>query len=169
MAPKEFKIPTMVVGQIDIARCMRELNGLNDFFTGSRHRSPGTTVDTPKLSRHLDQLAKLNGLNLLEESHRNQLYQQLNLVLGQAPKIHISFASEASPKALDTLITWFRANVHPQTLLQVGLQPNMAAGCVIRTPNKVFDLSMRSYLKTQEKYLTQLIAGAVRASGVPGG
>lgn len=166
MEHRSFKLPTIVIGQIDIARCMRELNALNDFFTGSKHRTPGAAVTPPKLSRQLDQLARLNGFNLLDEPHRNQLYETLNLILGKAPNIHISFAGEASPKALDSLIVWFRGNIHPQTLLQVGIQPNMAAGCVLRTPNKVFDLSMRTYLKTQEKYLVQLISGAVRA-GAP--
>lgn len=167
MEHRSFKLPSLVVGQIDIARCMRELNALSDFFTGSKHRSPGAPITPPKLSRQLDQLARLNGFNLLEEAHRAQLYETLNLILGKAPKIHISFASEASPKALDALISWFRTNIHPQTLLQVGLQPNMAAGCVVRTPNKVFDLSMRTHLKTQEKYLVQLIAGAVRMAPNP--
>jgi hypothetical protein len=164
---KSFKLPAMIIGQIDIARSMRELNALNDFFTGSKHRSPGAAITPPKLSRQLDQLARLNGFNLLEETHRSQLYETLNLILGKAPKVHISFASEASPKALDILITWFRTNIHPQILLQVGLQPNVAAGCVLRTPNRVIDMSMRSHLKTQEKYLVQLIAGAVRSGAGP--
>jgi F0F1-type ATP synthase delta subunit len=86
----------------------------------------------------------------------------LNEVLGHAPLLHISFASEPSTKALEAILVWMRANIHPQTLLQVGLQPNIAAGCVLRTPSKVFDLSMRSYLQKQESYLVELIAGAAR-------
>jgi F0F1-type ATP synthase delta subunit len=72
----------------------------------------------------------------------------------------MSFASEASPKALDKIVAWLRSNIHPQTLLQVGLQPTIAAGCIVRTTNRVFDLSLRTHLREQEPYLTQLIATA---------
>ena len=75
--------------------------------------------------------------------------------------MHISFAAEPSVKALETILVWLRDNIHPKVLLQVGLQPAVAAGCVLRTPNKVFDMSLRAYLDRQGDYLVQLIRGAV--------
>jgi F0F1-type ATP synthase delta subunit len=139
---------------------MRELTALSDFFISSQARTPGTNVQPPRLSRSLDQLAQTNKINLLEDTQRRQLYKELNEVLGRAPLIHMSFASEASPKALDKVVAWLRSNIHPQTLLQVGLQPTIAAGCIVRTTNRVFDLSLRTHLREQEPYLTQLIATA---------
>jgi F0F1-type ATP synthase delta subunit len=156
----ELKLPNSVVSQVDVARILRELNSLNDFFAGTAKRQAGTSMQLPKLTRLLDQVATDNGLNLLEEKDRKVLSEQLNLVLGKAPLLHISFAAEPSPKALERILVWFRQNIHPQALLQVGLQPTIAAGCVVRTSNKLFDMSLRSYLKDQEPYLVQLINGA---------
>jgi F0F1-type ATP synthase delta subunit len=157
-----LKLPNNLVSQVDVARVIRELNSLNDFFISSEARKSGTPMTPPRLTRQLDQLARDNGINLLESAHRQQLYGWLNESLGNAPLIHISFAAEPSTKALDVIVIWFRSNIHPQALLQVGLQPTIAAGCVVRTANRVFDMSMRSYLKKQEPYLVELIAGAAR-------
>lgn len=158
----ELKLPLSVVSQVDVARVLRELNTLEDFFISAAARQGGTPMQPPRLTRILDQLAKENNVNLLEKTGRANLVVRLNEVLGRAPLLHISFAAEPSVKALETILVWLRDNIHPKVLLQVGLQPNIAAGCVIRTPNKIFDLSMRSFLQKQEPYLVELIAGAAR-------
>jgi len=162
MAP--LKLPSILVGEIDIARSMRELNSLEDFFIGAKNRTAGTTVQPPKLTRLLDSLARENGINLLEEKDRARLQEELKKVNSSAPSLHISFAVEPSPKALEKILLWMRQNIHPQVLLSVGLQPAIAAGCVLRTSNKVFDMSLRAHLNQQTQYLTQLIRGAVDGS-----
>lgn len=161
----EFKLPLNIISQVDVARMLREINALNDFFVQNNVRSPGTPMKMPRVTRLLEQVAADNNYNLMEEKHRTALAAQLNQILGKAPLLHISFAAEPSPKALEKILVWFRTNVHPQALLQVGLQPTIAAGCVLRTPNKIFDMSMRAYLKQQEKYFVQLIDAAAKRSG----
>jgi len=158
---ERLSLPNAVVGEIDIARLRRELNGLNDFFVGSRNRTAGTSMQTPKLSRSLEQLAQDNHMNLLEEADRTKLLSALDQIRDKAPRLQISFAVEPAPKAFEQILAWLRQNIHPYTLVQVGLQPAIAAGCVVRTPNRVFDLSLRANLKKQEPYLTKLIMGAV--------
>jgi F0F1-type ATP synthase delta subunit len=152
-----LQLSTNIVSQVDVSRISRELKSLDDFFAAAKARPAGTSMQLPKLTRLLDQVAKENNFNLLEESHRKALLTELDQILGSAPQLHISFAAEPSPQALEKILMWFRTNIHPQALLQVGLQPTIAAGCVLRTPNKVFDLSLRTYLNDQQKYLMQLI------------
>jgi F0F1-type ATP synthase delta subunit len=158
---EHLNLPTFVVSQADVAKLQRELNGLNDFFTTAKARQTGTAMQLPKLTRILNQLAHENRINLLEEADRNKLAAALAELYEQAPSLHISFASEPSPKALETLVVWVRTNIHPHSLIQIGLQPSIAAGCFLRTPNKVFDMSLRTTLKNSEPYLVKLIAGAV--------
>lgn len=156
----ELKLPLSVVSQVDVARLLRELNGLDDFFVGAATRKSGTPMQPPRLSRLLEQVATDNQHNLLEEKSRKELYSMLSDILGRAPLLHISFAAEPSGRALERILVWLRQNIHSQVLLQVGLQPTIAAGCVLRTPNKLFDMSMRNHLKAQEPYMVQLIEGA---------
>jgi len=156
-----LKIPSLVVSPSDVARLQREIISLNDFFVSAKARQTGTTMQLPKLTRILSQIAKDNKVNLLEEAERNQLSQALNQLYDHSPTLHVSFATEPSPKALEKLVVWIRTNIHPQALVQVGLQPSIAAGCFLRTDNKTFDMSLRSSLKKSEPILLKLIAGAV--------
>jgi F0F1-type ATP synthase delta subunit len=158
----DFKLPLNMVSQVDVARMLREINALNDFFIQSKIREAGSPMQLPKTSRLLEQIATDNQLNMLEENDRAKLASSLDQILGKAPTIHISFASEPTPKVVEKILVWFRANIHPQALLQVGLQPNIAAGCVVRTHNKVFDMSLKDYLGQQQKYLIQLIDAAAK-------
>ncbi len=162
MAPSDLRLPLNVTGQAEVARMQRELGKIDDFFVSAAKRQPGTSITPPRITRVLEELAKINKVNLLEAKARKDLSEALAGLLSQAPSLNISFAADPSPKALDTLIIWFRENIHPQTLLSVGLQPNIAAGCVLRTPNKIFDLSLKEKLKGQESYLAKLIDGALR-------
>lgn len=157
-----LKVPVGLIGLGDIARLMRELNNLDDFFAGTKTRPAGTaSSQLPKISRLLDSLSRDNNVNLLDEKERQQLRDRLQEIYDHAPSMHISFAVEPSPKALEKILLWVRQNVHPQALLQIGLRPGIAAGCMLRTTNKVFDMSLRSNLEQQSGYLIQLIRGAV--------
>jgi F0F1-type ATP synthase delta subunit len=157
-----LKLPPGIIGLPDIARLNRELNSLNDFFAGAQSRPAGTTSSQlPKISRLLEALATENKANLINQDERTRLQNSLKEIYDHAPSMHISFAVEPSPRALEKILIWIRQNVHPQTLLTIGLQPGIAAGCILRTTNKVFDMSLRSNLQKQSGYLTQLVRGAV--------
>ena len=163
MEPKSIALPISIVDKTDVVRMQRELNKLDDFYVAAAARKAGVSIQAPRIMHMLDQTARDNKINLLEAGQRKQLNDALTAIVNQAPSLNISFASEPSPKSLEQILTWFRTNIHPQTLLQVGLQPNIAAGCVLRTPNQVFDMSLRAHFKEQEPYLAKLIGGV--ASG----
>lgn len=158
---EQLKLPSMVTSPADVAKLRRELNALNDFFVNAEARQAGTAMALPKLTRILNELARENGVNLLDEHQRNQLSEALGRAYDTAPTLHVSFANEPSPKALEKLILWVRSNVHPQALVQVGLQPTVAVGCFLRTTNKTFDMSLRASLKKSQPILVKLIDGAI--------
>ncbi len=160
MEPKIFKLPMTVVGRSEIMRMQRELTKLDDFFITAAARKGGTPISPPRITRVLDEIARDNKVNLLEAAQRKTLVAKLSEVLERAPNLHISFAAEPSPRALEKILVWFRRNIHPQTLLSIGLQPSIAAGCMLRTPNQLFDMSISARLKSQEDYLAKLIDGA---------
>lgn len=155
-----LKLPIELIGPADITRLSRELNSLDDFFVGAKAKKSDTT-SPPKITRLLELVARQNQINLLETPARKSLAEQLKKTTDSSPLLHISFAADPPPKALERILMWLRENIHPSVLLQVGLQPGIAAGCVLRTPNKLFDMSLRANLKKQEMYLAKLIAGAV--------
>lgn len=153
----ELKLSAVVVSKVDVARMLRELQDLDEFLLEAAIRKTGEAMKLPRMSRPLEEISRDNNYNLLDPEHRKELSSKLNVVLGKSPMVHMSFAAEPSARAIARIIEWFRTNVHPQILLQVGLQPTIAAGCVVRTPNLFFDLSLRHHLKQQEPYLIELI------------
>jgi hypothetical protein len=60
----ELKLPLNVISQVDVARMLREVNALNDFFVQTKARQPGTPMQMPKLTLLLEQVARENNYNL---------------------------------------------------------------------------------------------------------
>lgn len=156
-----LRLPLSVVTKVDVGRLIRELEQIDTFLKGAAIRQPGTPVSMPRTSRLLDETAEVNKLNLLREDDRARLLEFINQVRSQAPIMHISFSADPSPLFTQKLITALRSEIHPLVLLQIGLQPNIGAGCVLRTTNKFFDFSLRERLKQQSGVLAQTLQGVV--------
>lgn len=151
-----------VISPSDVNRLRRELSSLNDFFAQAAARKAGTSMTPPRTTQLLDDLAKLNKKNLLQKEDRDDLDKQLEALMLKAPKLRISFAVEPPPRVVETILNWLRQNLDPRILLSVGLQPNIGAGCVLRTPNREFDMSMRQHLIDSRPYLAQLIEATAK-------
>lgn len=140
---KELNLPILVMSPVDVARLRRELTALDDFLNQERIRAPGAAMHLPRTSRLFEEFASLNHLNWLNSEDRNRAAQFLDYLKEKGVSIHISFASDPSAAFMKQLLTWLRGNIHPQLLVRVGLQPTLAAGCIVRTKNRVFDFSLR--------------------------
>jgi hypothetical protein len=123
-------LPIGIVSKVDVGRLLREVEGLDSFLQQAAIREPGTPVKLPKTSRLLE-ADRLRLLNFVKEVKMN------------APVLHMSFSADPSPLFLQRLMTWMRSEIHPLVLLQVGLQPNIGAGCILRTTNQYFDFSLK--------------------------
>lgn len=166
MAPKDatvqknfLQLPVSVVGKVDVGRLYREVEAIDNFLKQVAIRQPGTAVKMPKTSRLFDETIDINKLNILHDDDRARLYEFLSQVKTSAPVLHMSFSADPSPLFTQKLTAWLRSEFHPLILLQVGIQPNMGAGCVVRTTNKYFDFSLRSRFKGNSKVLVQLLQG----------
>lgn len=164
--PAATTLPLSVVSLIDLSRLQRELEAVNIFLTQAAARAAGTPVTLPKTTRNLEKLYQQNNLNLLVASDRERLGEFLQHVRDKAPRVHISFAADPSSAFMQKLVAWFRDSAHPLTILQVGLQPTIAAGCVLRTTNKYFDLSLRKDFDKHRKLLIDMVR-QVRMAGHP--
>lgn len=162
--PKAFILSSEVVSQGDLMRLERELNALDDFLIGAKARGAANAADLPRTSKLLDKVASDNGCNLLDDASRQAFIAALAGLEKQAPVIHFSFAAEPTPGTLQPLINWLRQNIHPNVFLSVGYQPRIAAGCIVRTPNKIFDLSMGAHLQKQAPLLMKLLREGANGS-----
>ncbi|HSW66697.1 MAG TPA: hypothetical protein VLI54_06185 [Bacillota bacterium] len=156
-AQQQFVLPILIFGLPEVRRLKLELEALEDFMRQSQIREPGKQPQLPRLSRMCEALAAENKLNLLQDADRKNLQLFLTNVVSTAPTLHISFAADPSSAFTAKVVTWMRTQLHPYALLQVGLQPTIAAGCVVRTLNKEFDFSLRENLIKHEDLLMAAI------------
>lgn len=159
MDKKTITLPTQATGRVDIGRLLHEAELIDNFLKQAAIRQPGTAVKMPKTSRLMDEFMAANQLNMLQENDRALILRFLANVKEKAPLIHISFGVDPAPAFLQKLVTWMRQNIHPLTLVQVGLQPNIGAGCVVRSTNKFYDFSLRQHFKSQKQLLVQKLHG----------
>lgn len=155
-----LNLPLTVVTKLDMLRLVRESMALNEYLMQAALRSGGQPMQQlPKLSRLLDDTARVNGVNLLDANHRRALQAALDDLKEHAPTVHVSFAAEPSAAFLTQMITWLRTNIHPSVIMQVGLQPQIAAGCIVRTENKLFDFSLRAAFTSKRDQLGAMLGG----------
>jgi hypothetical protein len=153
-----IKLPDQLISSVDLSRILRELEALDDSLHQMKLRKPGQPTKLARSSVTLEDLARLNKVALTDDVQRGQLLKLLQAFHHHAPRIHMSLAAEPSAQFLKNVTAWLRANVSPVILLEVGLQPTLAAGCVIRTNNKVFDMSLRHRFTENRHMLAEKIA-----------
>lgn len=155
----QLQLPTSIVGHSDVGHLLNEAEAVDNFMQQAAIRETGTPMQLPKTSKLLDELVEANKLNLLEAADRKTLLNLLKAVRTKAPVLHMSFNGDPSPVFLQRLITWVRQQLHPFALLQIGLNPTIGAGCVVRTSNRFFDFSLRHQFSEQRALLIHNLRG----------
>ena len=152
-----LKLPTILASKQDITHVHRELRVFSDLVMQSimRHDSP---VQYPAISATLRALASENQIDLRQEEACATLLHDLEELQKHAPTIHISFPVDPPAEVIKRLITWLRAEIDPNIVIQIGLQPTIAAGIVLRTPNHQFDFSLRQHLYKNRAKLMEALA-----------
>jgi len=160
-APKKITLPISVVTPSDVGRLAHELEVLENDLVQLKMQKTDNGVPQLSFTKGLERIAELNKFNLSNPADRLTLQGFLVEVKQKAPVLHISFNSEPSPLFLDKLMLWLRREIHPLVLLTIGLQPAIGAGCMVRTTNKYFDLSMRQTFMAKRPLLLEQIIPAV--------
>jgi len=154
MEHDQYTLPTSLISQGDIRRTLRELTNLDEFIKQAQLRQTGEAVERlPKTSKGLNDFSTLNHLNLLKESDRSKSLGFLTDLTKNAPIVHISFATDPSASFMVKIISWFRHNINQLIVLDIGLEPTIAAGCTIRTDSHFHDFSLRHHFDDQRSFL----------------
>jgi len=158
---QSITLPVGIVSPTDIARLTREIEAIENFFRDQKIRVGGESNAMPRLSKLMDQLASENKINLLVEDDRNKIMTILEQLHKSAPILHISFSVDPPGAYVQKVVAWLRNNVHEYALVTVGLQPNIGAGCVVRTTNKMFDFSLREFFAEKRDFFVEKLHMAI--------
>lgn len=144
-----LRLPQAVVTKLDVARLLGEMERIDGELTTTevRSRRGFQPSDSSTMSDSLKDFLETNHIDLKTAQDRAALIGRLRSLKDTVPVIHMTFAVEADRKSLAVLAEWLRKSIHPQAVIEAGLQPSLVAGVYLRTPNHVHDLSLRAALK----------------------
>jgi len=158
----EFKLPASVVSKADISRLVREFEAVDNAMTAKtvRQKVGAEGADAPAMSPQMQSFLDENPVELENTTARSNYVKQLRLLKEKVRVMNMTFAVVADPESLAQLAAWVREAVHPQTVIEAHLQPALVAGVYLRTPNHVFDLSVRNALKAKRADLEKELGAA---------
>ena len=157
-----FVLPVSIISPTDIARLKREIDAVDNYFQQAKIREGGSEQTLmPRLSKLMDQLAVENKLNMLQDDHRAYVLKSLDILQASAPVLHVSFSVDPPGSYVQKIVYWLRTNIHAQVLVTVGLQPNIGAGCIVRTTNRIFDFSLREYFNAKRDFFIEKMHEAI--------
>ncbi len=153
----DFVLPANLVTKIDISRVVTELEWADNELTSMtiRKKTGVKKQVEPVLSEQASEFLDVNTLDFGDAKVRAALIKQLHLLKNNVPTIHLTFAVPADGASLEKLAGWVRTAVHPQAVIEVGLQPALIGGVYVRTANHVHDWSMRAKLAENRGLITK--------------
>ena len=159
----EFTLPTAIVSKVDVSRLVREFETVDNALTTKtvRKKAGAQSEDAPAMSPQLVSFLDANPVDLENTTARSAYIKELRLLKDNIRIVNMTFAVVADPESLQQLTAWLRESVHPQAVIEAHLQPALVAGVYLRTPNHVFDLSVRNALKAKRGELEKEL-GALR-------
>lgn len=151
----ELKLPDSIGGKRDLILAMRQVEQiLNDRLQDEvRERFGAKRVGTKAGQRAYEDLLEVNKLKDDTETLK-KLMQALEGLKQHSPKIRIAFAQEPDQDLYKQIVAWFRHEINPGLLVQVGVQPNIGGGFVLRTNARRYDMSLKTkILNSTPKFL----------------
>lgn len=141
-----YILPSSIATKHNLALLVTEFEQVDNDLTAKAVHGDNNTSDVD-LSDHAREFLEANEFSLDNSNNRSEMITQLRLLKRNAPVVHMAFAVEADSASLARIVSWFRDSVHKQTVIIVGFQPSLVAGTYLRTPNHIYDISLRSAFK----------------------
>ena len=159
-----YVLPPALITRADLARIVREVESIDNELEAQKARTQTTgkaVHHMPATSQGLSDFLELNKIDAADDQVRMHLKEELRRLKDKAPVMHMTFASPTDPVSLQQLVDWIRREIHPQALLQVGLQPALVGGVYLRTPNHVHDFSLRQMLANKRSVIVNALDAAL--------
>lgn len=155
----ELKLTDSIASKGDVTRLYRELDLYCTLQAQNKIRQDKNHPTA--VSDYLKEFAMQNSIDLNNNANSELLLKALLNFKEKLVVVHISFPVEPTLECVHKLVVWFRQNVDPNIVVQIGLQPSIAAGIIVRTPSKKFDFSLRKHLYAQSNKLQKALYSGV--------
>lgn len=140
-----LKLPSAIATKADLVNVLRNLEEVLDTYVENSVRSQEGVdfISRSDVSSNLAALVQVNQLKV-EVATLKALHTWLIQLKDHAPMVRFTFASDPTPEFLGQVVGWLRQSSGQFVLIRYGIQPTIAAGCLIYTPARRYDFSLRS-------------------------
>lgn len=143
----DYVLPPSLIGHGELSRMIRDVEVVDGALQAQKVRNEGQATQMPEIGPVLQDFIDQNRLDLTDGKTVLALKEHLRIIKDHAPVVHMTFAVEADNLSLQKLASWLREEIHPYSLITIGLQPSLVGGVYLRTPNKVHDFTLKALLK----------------------
>lgn len=168
MASPALKLPTAIATKTDLVNVLRNLEEVLDTYVENSVRSQEGVDFSARsdVSSNLAALVQTNNLNV--DVHTLQaLKSWLMQLKDHAPVVRFTFASDPTPQFLGQIINWLRETSGQFVLMRYGIQPSIAAGCLLTTPVRRYDFSLRSKILKSGDVFARIVSGVSQPATAP--
>lgn len=139
-----FNLPDAITTQRQLRQVIEELKNLNP--TADKQ----TAYD--QLSYEAQALVGANQSQWEDSSDIAAFTQKLEQAYQNTPVFDVILPTYPHDTFLSELSGWFRREIHPNSLLDIKVRRSIGGGMVLRSKNRLFDLSLRpQILQSRDK------------------
>ncbi len=153
----QFGLPPALLSRTDVSRLLREIEKLDYALETQTIRTPEKPLAIPNMTQALAECIALNNIDITNLQERKRLISSLREAKEKAPVVQITFAVDPDPAIMSQLVGWIRTNLHPRALVTTGLQPQLIGGCIVRTPDHIYDFSLRKRFQDEQPTLVAML------------
>ena len=118
--------------------------------------APQTLPDFELTPECMDLLGPVEMVARMQPSQLETWQDRLQEMARQ-PVTHIMLAAPIPENLRLALIKWFRSQISPTALLKFEMNRNVLGGMVIRTSNRIIDLSFRQKLLDNRDHIPEML------------
>lgn len=116
------------------------------------------SVEAPHFSALLTSLLHGVKVKLTDVEGLERMVKQLETLRNQAPTVHIVLSALPNRTVKRQFTDWFRANVHPATLMTFAARGDIGGGAVLQAGSHIYDFSFKETLLKNKPKIAELFA-----------
>lgn len=126
-----FNLPNHIILERDARKGLKQLQAANT--------QEGGVDDLPEPARSI----AVQNKGLVDESGLAGLADKFDKLIQETPVFDVILATYPHDTFLKEVSNWFRREIHQNTLFNIQVRRSIAGGIVVRSKNRIFDMSLR--------------------------
>ncbi len=126
-----------------------------------RAKTAHTPMEAPAthLSALLMGVMHGTGITTTDSAEAEKLLKGLEAIRDKAPAVHLMMAALPNRTLKRQLTAWFRAEVHPYTLMTFAVRMDIGGGVVMQAGSHIYDFSFRQQILGNKQRISEIFAG----------